>query len=116
MKLKWWFSIVLGVTYLALFNLWRSVHAPWIVVSGLTISAVLGALLLVAARRRYFINVWDGLFHAAVILDIVLEATWIAQHDHVGFYLCAAAFAVVLIGSRLWASARSGLNSLSPGR
>jgi hypothetical protein len=37
-----------------------------------------------------------------VILDIALEATWIKGHEHVGFYLCAAAFAVVLVGYRLW--------------
>ena len=102
MKLKWWFSILLGLTYLAVFNLWRTVSAPWIVVSGLGVSACLGALLMVAAKQRYFFNFWDGLFHASVILDIVLEATWIERHEHVGFYLCAAAFAVVLVGYRLW--------------
>ena len=102
MKLKWWFSILLGVTYLAVFNLWRTVNAPWIVVTGLTVSGVLGTLLIIAARRRYFVNLWDALFHASVILDIVLEATWIERHEHVGFYLCAAAFAVVLIGYRVW--------------
>ena len=28
--------------------------------------------------------------------------TWIERHEHVGFYLCAAAFAIVLIGYRVW--------------
>ena len=102
MKLRWWFSIVLGVTYLAAFNLWLTVSAPWIAISGLSASVGLGALLGVAAKRRYFVNFWDGVFHASVILDIVLEATWIERHEHVGFYLCAAAFGVVLIGYRLW--------------
>jgi hypothetical protein len=114
MKLRWWFSILLGVTYLAVFNLWRTVNAPWIVVTGLTVSGVLGTLLIIAARRRYFVNLWDGLLHASVILDIVLEATWIERHEHVGFYLCAAAFAVVLIGYRVWWSrGHSGLRSES---
>jgi hypothetical protein len=102
MKLKWWFSVLLGVSYLGVFDLWRTVSSPWIVISGLSISACLAALLVVAARRRYFVNLWDGLFHASVIFDIVLEATWIERHEHVGFYLCAAAFALVLIGDRLW--------------
>jgi hypothetical protein len=78
------------------------VNTPRIVALGLAVSAFLGTLLVIAARRRYFINFWDGLFHASVILDIVLEATWIERHEHVGFYLCAAAFAIVLIGYRVW--------------
>jgi hypothetical protein len=102
MKARWWFSILVGLAYLAVFNLWRAVSAPWIVVSGVGVSACLGALLMVAAKQRYFFNLWDGIFHASVILDIVLEATLIKGHEHVGFYLCAAAFAVVLVGYRLW--------------
>jgi hypothetical protein len=110
MKLKWWCSVLLGVTYLILFNLWRAVNPPWIVVTGLVVSALLGALLVIAARRRYFVNLWDPLFHASVIVDIVLEATCIERHEHVGFYLCAVAFAVVLAGYRLW-----WLRGLRPG-
>jgi hypothetical protein len=102
MKVKWWYSILLGLTYLAVFNLWRALIPPWIVISGLGVSACLGLLLIVAARQGYFLNLWDGLFHASVILDIVLEATLIERHQHVSFYLCAAAFAVVLVGYRLW--------------
>jgi hypothetical protein len=102
MKIRWWFTLTLGAAYLGIFNLWMTVGSPWITISGLGGSACLGALLLFAAKRRYFLNVWDGVFHASVILDIVLEATWIDRHEHVGFYLCAAAFAVVLIGYRLW--------------
>jgi hypothetical protein len=102
------------VAYLAVFNVWRLVSSPWILIIGLGVSACLGALLFVAAKRRYFVNRWDGLFHASVILDIVLEATWIEWHTHVGFYLCAAAFAVVLIGYRLWwVRGRSRAHALS---
>jgi len=100
--LRWWFTLVLGATYLGIFHLWWVVSSPWIARSGLSVSAGLGTLLLLAAKRQYFVNVWDELFHAAVILDIVLEATLIKQHEPVGFYLCAAAFAVVLIGYRVW--------------
>lgn len=102
MKVKWWFSILLVLTYLAVFNLWRAVNPPWIVISGLGVSACLGVLLMLAAKQRYFLNLWDGLFHASVILDIMLEATLIKGHEHVGFYLCAIAFALVLVGYRLW--------------
>ena len=102
MKVRWWFSILLGLTYLAVFSLWRAVSSPWIFISGLGVSACLGALLIVAAKQRCFFNLWDGLFHASVILDILLEATWIKGHEHVGCYHCAAAFAVVLVGYRLW--------------
>jgi hypothetical protein len=102
MKVKWWFSILLGLTYLAVFNFWRAVNPPWIAISGLGVSTCLGALLVIAAKQGYFFNLWDGMFHASVILDIVLEATLIKGHEHVGFYLCAAAFAVVLVGYRLW--------------
>src|SRR5690348_5252018 len=105
-SLNWWFSIVLGAAYLAVFNLWRTASGPWIVISGLIVSVCLSILLVVAARRRYFVNAWDALFHASVILDIVLEATWIERHEHVGFYLCAAAFAVVLVSYRLWSVRR----------
>src|SRR6478609_1767419 len=98
MKLNWWFSVLLGVAYLAVFHLWRMVSPPWIVTSGLAVSMLLTILLISAAQQRYFVNRWDALFHASVILDIVLEATWIERHDHVAFYLCAAAFGFVLIG------------------
>jgi hypothetical protein len=102
MKLKWWFSVLLEVSYLGVFELWRTVSSPWIVISGLGVSACLAALLVVAAGRRYIVNLWDGLFQASVIFDIVLEATSIKRHEHVGFYLCAAAFALVLVEYRLW--------------
>jgi hypothetical protein len=108
MKVKWWFTLLLGLSYLAVFNLWRAVNPPWIAISGLGVSACLGTLLVIAAKQHYFFNLWDGLFHASVILDIVLEATLIKGHEHVGFYLCAASFAIVLVGYRLcWLRGRS---------
>ncbi len=113
-KLKWGFSLVLGIGYLGVFHLWIRVDPRWVAVSGLGVAALLGALLIIVARQRYFVNFWDALFHASVILDIVLEATWIEQHEHVGFYLCAAGFAVVLVGYRLWwLRRRSGAHALT---
>jgi hypothetical protein len=52
MKLQGWFSILLGVTYLGVFHLWRAVSSPWIVISGPGVSACLGVLLVVAAKRH----------------------------------------------------------------
>jgi hypothetical protein len=78
------------------------VSQPWVIASGLGVSGLLMALLFAAAKQGYFVNVWDGLFHASVILDIGLEATWIGRHEHLGFYLCAAGFAIILVGYRLW--------------
>lgn len=101
-KLKWSFTVALMLLYLGVFHLWMTLHAPWIAVSGLVVAGGLGASLWAFARRGYFVNVWDGVIHASVILDIVLEAIWIDRHEHVGFYLCAAAFAVVLVGYRGW--------------
>jgi hypothetical protein len=102
MKLKWWFSLLLGTMYLGVFHIWMKVSHPWVVASGLGVSCLLIALLFAAAKQGYFVNVWDGLFHASVILDIGVEGTWIERHEHLGFYLCAAGFAIVLIGYRLW--------------
>jgi hypothetical protein len=48
MKAGWWFTLLLGLAYLAVFNLWQAVSPPWIVISGLIVSACLGALLTVA--------------------------------------------------------------------
>jgi hypothetical protein len=63
---------------------------------------LLTAAFVRSARSGYFLNAWDALGHASVILDVLLEGSWIAHHDHLGFYLCAAAFALVLGGYRAW--------------
>ncbi len=93
---KWWFGLVLGVAYLAIFNLWQIVSREWIIFSSVAVSSGLCALLVTAARRQYFLNTWDTLFHAAVILDILLEGTLIREHQSRGFYLCALGFAIVI--------------------
>jgi hypothetical protein len=104
--------MALGMAYLGVFNFWMRVGPPRVSSSGLGVAVFLAVLLMIAVRQRYFVNFWDALFHTSVILDIVLEASWIERHEHVGFYLCAAAFAVVLIGYRLWFVRCSGQEEL----
>lgn len=100
MDSRWSFSLQLLALYLAVFHLWRVVERPAVIVSGLAMTALLGVLFARATRTGYFLNRWDGFWHATVILDILLEATLIPAHGHVGFYLCAAAFVVVVGGYR----------------
>ncbi|MCI0541162.1 MAG: hypothetical protein L0Z50_38660 [Verrucomicrobiales bacterium] len=99
---RWHFSLILGVIYLAVFHLWMHVDRPVIIGSSLVATILSTALFLRAEHRKYFLNHWDRLFHAVVILDILLEGLLIRVHDHYGFYLCAIAFAIVVGGYRAW--------------
>src|SRR5262245_32956087 len=94
----WRFSLMLGVIYLAVFHLWMHAARSVIIWSSIIATLLSCALFLRAERQRYFLNLWDRFFHAAVILDIFLEGLLIPVHDHYGFYLCALGFAVVLGG------------------
>ena len=93
---KWSCSLLLGLAYVALFHLWVVLTQRWIIASGLGSALVLGLLFARAAAQNYFWNRWDGLLHAAVILDILLEAVFIPVHAGYGFYLCALGFACVI--------------------
>jgi hypothetical protein len=110
---KWWFGLVLGFAYLAIFNLWQIVNREWIILSSLTVSLALFAVLALAARRHYFLNRWDTLLHASVILDILLEGTLIPEHQNRGFYFCALGFAIVIGFYRFYLRRRSLLSSSS---
>ena len=94
----WSFSICLGAAYLAVFHLWMGLSREWIVFSGVAAALLLAAGLV--AKRNYFLNRWDLIFHALVIADIFLEAILIPVHDHYGFYFCAVGFAVAVGGYR----------------
>ena len=106
MRPRWWFSLVLLAGYLGIFHLWKVVERPWVVASGLVATALLSGLFARALRAGYFLNRWDAFWHATVILDVLLEATLIPAHGHLGFYLCAAAFIIVVGGYRAWVSRR----------
>ena len=97
---KWWFTLLLGAVYIGIFHLWMFLSRPGIILTGLFGSGILGIVFLRVDRGGYFLNRWDRLFHAAVILDILLEGLLIPLHDQYGFYLCALGFAIVLGGYR----------------
>ncbi len=102
----WSFSLLLGGIYLLIFNLWLVVPRGWVVASGITATLALLAMFALAVRARYFINFWDGLLHFIVIIDVLLEAILIPVHYARGFYLCALAFAAVIVGYRFYARRR----------
>src|SRR5437016_2711046 len=99
---NWWFGLVLGFVYLAVFNLWQVLNREWIVLSSVAVSLGLLAVFIAAVRQKYFFNRWDALLHASVILDILLEGILLPEHQTRGFYLCALGFAVVIGGYRIY--------------
>lgn len=105
----WSFSLLFGSIYLLIFNLWLVLSRGWIVASGITATLALLALFAIAVRARYFINFWDGLLHFVIIMDVLLEAILIPIHHARGFYLCALAFAAVIVGYRFYARRRAGI-------
>lgn len=107
MLARWSFSLLLLFIYVGTFHLWMHVERTGIVFSGLVSTAILMALFLLAFRRRYFLNGWDGFWHATVILDVFLEGVFVSHHGDFSFYLCALAFALVVGGYRQWAWQRS---------
>ncbi len=99
---QWSFSLLLGLVYLGIFHLWMILSRPVIILSGIITTLLLALVFGLAWKRNYFRNRWDGLFHALVMLDVLLEAILIPAHDHFGFYWCALGFAVVLGGYRAY--------------
>ncbi len=50
---------------------------------------------------RYFVNSWDRLFHALVILDLLLEGILIGPPQNLSFYGCGVGFGLVIGSYRL---------------
>lgn len=100
---RWWFSGTLLAVYLGTFQCWMRLPHALVLTSGLTVSAVLAALLLWNIRKGYFANRWDAFGHSLVIADLAIESVIIPEHDDRGFYFCALAFAVVVGGYRSFA-------------
>jgi hypothetical protein len=97
---EWSFTLLLGIVYVAVFNLWRFLQPGAVFLSALISSALLCVCLGVGWARKYFRGFWEALLHFVVILDIFLEGVLIPVHDTHGFYWCALAFAVLIIGYR----------------
>lgn len=96
----WWFSLLLLVAYLGIFNFWTFSGPAWPAPTSVLLSLVLAGGMVWSGRRHYFLNAVDASMHALVILDILLEGTLLREHDSRGFYWCALGFAVVVGGYR----------------
>ena len=83
-----------------MFQLWMGAERSFIVASGVLWCAVFGLWGALAWRRDYFSDGIDLMTHAAVIVDVLLEALLLEDHSHAGFWLCGGAFATVLSGYR----------------
>jgi hypothetical protein len=105
-----WFTVALMASYIGIFNIWLLQKGSVAGTGGVYVVA-LSLLALFAWKRGYFVGAYDLLFHLTVILDVYLESTYIAAHDHVGFYLCALGFAVVIGGYRYWALSKKRKNT-----
>jgi len=103
----WWFSLVLGMGYLSVFNLWPFLQPTWVFNSAIAVSALLCIGLAIAWTKKYFRTSWEALLHFLVVLDIFLEGALIPVHDSRSFYWCAFAFAVLIVGYRLHLRGRS---------
>src|SRR5215813_5628144 len=103
----WWFSLVLGLGYLSVFNLWPFLSPAGVLTSAIAVSVLLGVGLIIAWTKKYFGTSWEALLHGLVVLDIFLEGTLIPVHDSRSFYWCAFAFAVLIVGYRLHLRFRS---------
>jgi hypothetical protein len=98
------FTSILLIGYLVLFHAWVQQTRIHVLAVGLVGIATLCTLFLLACQHAYFLNAWDAGFHAAVLLDLTLECVLIPDHHGFGFYVCAAAFALLLFGYRYRAS------------
>ena len=116
----WSFSLFLAAVYLVTFLLWSylATFGPWsfsassgVAVSGLVATAILLWGFARAAKQGYFLNRCDGLLHAVVISDVFLEAILPLDHAYRDFYLCAAAFAVVIGAYRAYLLRRRKTNN-----
>lgn len=98
---RWGFSLVLLLAYLAVFHLWGVLGREGILGVTFVATGILLAFFVQAWKHHYFLNRWDAAAHASVLLDLILEGTLVHSHSGHGFYLCAAAFALVLGGYRV---------------
>lgn len=104
----WHFSIAMAIAYLGIFHLWFSLTAalgsaaayPFILGSSIIWALIMGAWLWRANQHGYFANRMDLGAHAVVIAEVLMEGHAPIQHDHLGFYLCCIAFAIVIGGYR----------------
>lgn len=95
---RWSFTIFLLASYVAIFNLWLRLSGKWILLSALVSVVILTMLLSAVRRRGHFLNGWDMMFHAVIIMDILIEGLF---QEHFGSYWCALGFAACIVAYRL---------------
>jgi len=100
-KGDWGFSVCLLIGYLLIFQLWIGADREFVTSSGVLWGLVFGVWLMVSRRNAYFVNRLDFLAHWVVVIDVLLEALLLVSHDHLGFWLCGAGFAIVIGGYRI---------------
>jgi hypothetical protein len=119
---RWYYTVGQMLLYVAVFQVWQTfpVRSMFVLGAGVTIG-VMTAGMVWSARRGYFANRTDLMLHALVIVDVGLEGsayeivrlvtTWLFDahgsvasfHDRHNFYICAAAFAMLVGGYHGWA-------------
>jgi hypothetical protein len=112
---NWWFTSVLLLSYIGIFNVWLLQEGSVSGTGGIYVIA-LSLIAICAWKRGYFAGIYDLVFHVSVILDVFLEATYITAHHHVGFYLCATGFTIVVGGYRYLALKKRELARKSEAR
>ena len=100
MPATWRPTVFLLIAYLMAFHFWMVLGAGWRIASTVLAAIALTTILIRGARQGHFLNRWDLVFHAAVVLDIFVEGLFISAHEDFGFYFCALGFATVIIGYR----------------
>ena len=122
---RWYYSLLMLVTYVMVFLFWK--HFPSR--TGFILGGVVAVTLLAigsagAWRRKYFVNRIDFCLHAYIIVDLCLEsvlfevlhlfnnvpvtAGLVSQfHDNNNYILCAAALATLVGGNRFYALRRA---------
>lgn len=98
---KWWYTILLGLFYPAVFHAWIFCASQNQVRLIATIVAVFLFLLGTIAYKKYFYGGFDYAAHMSIPLDIFLEGYFIYPHDNYFFYGCWIGFALVLVPFRI---------------
>ena len=104
---NWWYSLLLLGAYVLAFELWLGLSRSSVSSSATGITVLLLFVEHHAAQQSYFLNLWDRLFHASVLADLLIEGVTIPRHENRGFYFCALGFAAVIAGYRTWLSRRA---------
>ncbi len=98
---QWLFSFLLISFYVVLFEVWRVASVDFARLSGVAAFVLICWQLRRKHSAHYFTCNWDLLIHFSIALDILLEALLIREHPR-SFYLCAAAFGLVLFPYRFF--------------